>query len=197
MERQSRGQEIAAISGAIRHSPNKGIGWFRVRSSTGRRWYEVNIVKPSCTCPDFSSKCKHIYAAELFAARVPRPKNLGQPTFTDIEREVNELLQTVETDLSGARGLSGSWRVHEEIGDDLALFRTDRRTLKRRMREFRKTMVATDHAMKQALQIIARHICSRDMMEDVAQMALDGYSADQIKGYVETGVPPTRDRQVD
>jgi ribonuclease HI len=47
-------------------------GRYYVASSTGKSKYEVNLIALTCTCPDFKKrgvKCKHIIAAEIFAAK--------------------------------------------------------------------------------------------------------------------------------
>jgi hypothetical protein len=134
-DRQARGQRLAKVSGAIQHSP-RGVGWFRVRSSSWTRWYNVNILEQTCSCPDYPAKCKHIYAAEIFAAKVPRPDGLGDRpvTFADIEQEVNELLDTAQ-----AMILNRHNYYDEDFDVDLKAFRHEWRALRWRMSQFGKT----------------------------------------------------------
>jgi SWIM zinc finger len=178
--RQQRGRHIAKIPGAISHS-SKGEGWFRVRSSSGRRWYAVNLAEQFCSCPDWG-KCKHLYAVEIFAKAVPRPVIVEDvPTFAHIEAEVNDLLGIAEADLANAQASAENWRVLEEIGQDIDAFQEEWGALRLRMREYRETLRP---AANYALEIIARHLCAKHQMQTLAQMALDGCSIEQIKQYL-------------
>lgn len=59
---------------------------YRVRSSSGDGWYEVDLSVPFCPCQDYARnrgwpgfRCKHILAAELFANRAALASRAGRP----------------------------------------------------------------------------------------------------------------------
>jgi uncharacterized Zn finger protein len=187
--RQLRGQEIAERRGAVQHSP-KGAGWFRVRSSSHPRWYEVNVTKQTCSCPDDLVKCKHLYAAELVAEAVPRPDVVVEhpPTFADIQQEVNALFESAEAALSNAQAENDNWRCYEAIGEDIESIRAEWYTLQEHMSEFQSILAADGpkwgNGVLHALQIVASRRYPRKMTEIIAQMALAGCSIDQINAFI-------------
>lgn len=65
----ARAERAKALLGAVEASDEPGH--YRVRSSSGRGYYMVDLGEGTCTCPDFvrrRSKCKHLIAAEEVAA---------------------------------------------------------------------------------------------------------------------------------
>lgn len=68
--RALRGLELFRERGLKIRSTQDG-SW-RVPSCSGPRFYEVDLVEESCTCPDFRNRrrpCKHIFAAVIAASR--------------------------------------------------------------------------------------------------------------------------------
>lgn len=65
-------KRLAKAEKLVKNVEEVGGGQYHVLSSTGKSKYVVDLAALTCTCPDFQKrgiKCKHIIAAEIFAAK--------------------------------------------------------------------------------------------------------------------------------
>ena len=65
-------KRLAKAEKLVKNVEEVGGGQYHVLSSTGKSKYVVDLAALACTCPDFKKrgvKCKHIIAAEIFAAK--------------------------------------------------------------------------------------------------------------------------------
>ncbi|MGI9863065.1 ribonuclease HI [Moorella naiadis] len=65
-------KRLAKAEKLVKNVEEVGGGRYHVLSSTGKSKYVVDLAALACTCPDFQKrgiKCKHIIAAEIFAAK--------------------------------------------------------------------------------------------------------------------------------
>ncbi len=65
-------KRLAKAEKLVKNVEEVGGGRYHVLSSTGKTKYAVDLAASTCACPDFQKrgvKCKHIIAAEIFAAK--------------------------------------------------------------------------------------------------------------------------------
>ena len=71
--RAQRAQQI--VDDGCARPIDAGAGLYRVQSQTqGGVSYDVDLSKPSCTCPDVQHLCKHIQAARIVSAILQRTR---------------------------------------------------------------------------------------------------------------------------
>lgn len=87
LSRRAYGEALAGErAGRSQGLPVEPVGGtvFRVRSSDGSKWYEVDVALPECSCPDFARHrgipgfaCKHILAARRVCGRGDSAEQAG------------------------------------------------------------------------------------------------------------------------